>query len=260
MRLAPVFVPVKRIQPPDIARSEFSDDVIEKLANAILAVQGIVDPIILRRQGSEAYEIVEGALEYYAAARAREIDLRKGEMVGAFILEGEQEEALQEQVKLLRQSRSVAVPVVAPTPEPDRKGGETVSPSPVVISDNSQFESQLLGYHTRLTQIESRFEKRLAEMEQKDKENTQNFENRLKKLEKEKQESLPPVEALNMLKLEELVSRLKGIGVKNNALENLVKERDKSKFTSLVNIQERMKGKGIGDKTLLKICDRLLSN
>ncbi|MEM9541024.1 MAG: DUF655 domain-containing protein [Cyanobacteria bacterium P01_E01_bin.42] len=257
MRLAPVFVPVRRIQPPAISRSKFSDDVIEKLAQAILKVQGIVDPLILRRQGLDAYEIVEGIFEYYAAARAREIDLRKGEMVSAFILEGEQEEALQEQVKLLRQSRSVAVPVVPATPETDQKRGDTVSPQPVVISNNSQFESQLLGYHTRLTQVESRFEKRLAEMEQKDKENTKNFENRLKQLEKEKQESLPPVEALNTLKLEELVSRLKNIPTKN--IEKIVNEREKNgKFQSLADVEKRVKG--VGAITLLKICDRLLSN
>ena len=87
-----------------VPRSNFADRDLEKVARLSLESGGLINPIILRRQGMDAYDIVEGDFEYYAAARAREIDPLKGETIGAFIIEPENEELLLEQVQALRKS------------------------------------------------------------------------------------------------------------------------------------------------------------
>lgn len=101
MKLPTKIIPVKKIS-STVARSSFPAEEIEKVANLILEVEGIINPIILRRTGLESYEVVEGHFEYHAAVRAREISLLKGEMIQAIILEPENEAVLLEQVELLR--------------------------------------------------------------------------------------------------------------------------------------------------------------
>ena len=87
-----------------VPRSNFAERDLEKLALLILELGGLINPIILRRNGMDAYEIVDGNFEYYAATKAREINPMKGETIGAFILEPENEGLLLEQVQALRKS------------------------------------------------------------------------------------------------------------------------------------------------------------
>ena len=87
-----------------VPRSNFAERDLEKLAQLILELGGLINPIILRRNGMDAYEIVDGNFEYYAATKAREINPMKGETIGAFILEPENEGLLLEQVQALRKS------------------------------------------------------------------------------------------------------------------------------------------------------------
>jgi len=87
-----------------------------------------------------SYEVVDGHFEYYAAVKAKEIDLCRGEMVGVFILDSENEASLREQIKLLRKSRSVEK---MDTP-----------------SDCGESGIRLTNIESRLTNIESRLESR----------------------------------------------------------------------------------------------------
>ena len=87
-----------------VPRSNFAERDLEKLAQLILELGGLINPIVLRRNGMDAYEIVDGNFEYYAATKAREINPMKGETIGAFILEPENEGLLLEQVQTLRKS------------------------------------------------------------------------------------------------------------------------------------------------------------
>ena len=87
-----------------VPRSNFAERDLEKLAQLILELGGLINPIVLRRNGMDAYEIVDGNFEYYAATKAREINPMKGETIGAFILEPENEGLLLEQVQALRKS------------------------------------------------------------------------------------------------------------------------------------------------------------
>ncbi|MEG4483499.1 ParB N-terminal domain-containing protein [Microcoleus sp. D2_18a_B4] len=102
-KLSPSLVAVKKITSA-VPRSNFSEAELEKLARLILESGGLINPIIVRRNGMDAYEIVDGNFEYYAAARAKEIDGPKGETIGAFILEEENEELLLKQLEILRKT------------------------------------------------------------------------------------------------------------------------------------------------------------
>ncbi|MGK7891665.1 MAG: helix-hairpin-helix domain-containing protein [Leptolyngbyaceae cyanobacterium] len=101
MKLPTKLVAVKKIS-SEVARSQFPADDIEKTAHLIIAVEGIINPIILRRTSLESYEVVEGHLEYYAAVRAREINPLKGEMIQAIVIEPNNEEAILGQIDCLR--------------------------------------------------------------------------------------------------------------------------------------------------------------
>ncbi|MCZ0904856.1 ParB N-terminal domain-containing protein, partial [Microcoleus sp. HI-ES] len=72
-KLFPSLVAVKRITSA-VPRSNFAEPDLEKLARLILESGGLINPIIVRRNGMDAYEIVDGDFEYYAAVRAKEIE------------------------------------------------------------------------------------------------------------------------------------------------------------------------------------------
>ncbi|MBO1352209.1 MAG: Rho termination factor N-terminal domain-containing protein [Hormoscilla sp. GUM202] len=113
-KLLPSLIAVKRIQ-SQVPRDRFPAEDLESAAQLSLAASGLINPIILRRTSLQSYEVVDGHFEYYIAVRAREIDPRKGETIGAFILEPDNSEAILEQVKALRQEgKKVNIPPVVP--------------------------------------------------------------------------------------------------------------------------------------------------
>ncbi|MBP0021944.1 MAG: hypothetical protein J7647_30855 [Cyanobacteria bacterium SBLK] len=104
MRLAPKFVPVRRIATAN-DRNQFDAQKIETLAQAILDVQGLAVPLHLKRDGENYILLNEdyaGRLAYWAAVRAREINLRKGEMVSAFIKDDDKDNAVARQMDILQ--------------------------------------------------------------------------------------------------------------------------------------------------------------
>lgn len=101
MRLSPTAIAVKRIK-SKVPRSEFSESELTQVAKCILEVEGIINPPVVIKTGVRSYEVIDGHFEYYAAVRAKELDLRRGEMIGVFIINSENEAAIREQVKLLR--------------------------------------------------------------------------------------------------------------------------------------------------------------
>jgi ParB family chromosome partitioning protein len=118
MKLPTNLVAVKKIN-SNVARSSFPAEQIEKAAQSIIAVEGTINPIILRRTSLESYEVVDGHFEYYAAVRAREISPLKGEMIQAIILEPENEKVLLDQINLLRKD----IKPISPPDGDDGKGG-----------------------------------------------------------------------------------------------------------------------------------------
>ncbi len=214
------------------------DEISEKaLADAILEAEGIINPIILEKTSLDSYEVIDGYFEYYAAVRAREIDPRKGEMISAFIIEDDKEDAIKKQVEIFRKAHqnSSAIPT---------------------ITDNS--DQRLLNMESRLTNIEARFERQLKDVQL----NSQNEIERLnKKLTEIKQRLPEPIDclkALNILTLPMLVSNLSPTGVKKGILEKLINEREKNgEFKSCSDVVSRVKG--LGDKTMIKIIDHFSS-
>lgn len=109
MKLSPSLISVKRIV-PQVPVTSFSEDEIAQVARLILEAEGIINPIIVKRTSLESYEVIAGDFEYYAAARARELNPRRGEKIGAFIVEEETENVLREQVKYFRNQRGSSQP------------------------------------------------------------------------------------------------------------------------------------------------------
>ena len=110
-------------------KSKFKKAQIEKLADSILATDGLISPLILSQTGSEngvgRYTIIEGDLAYYAALRAKEKDLRKAEMVNAFVIPGDCQQAAIVQLALLSKTKSTVVEREPPSAEPVQETATT---------------------------------------------------------------------------------------------------------------------------------------
>ncbi|MDF5715030.1 MAG: ParB N-terminal domain-containing protein [Rhizonema sp. NSF051] len=238
MKLSTSLIAVKKITSTQ-SRSNFSDDDIEQTAKLILELEGVINPIVVRRTSLQSYEVIDGEFEYHAAARAREINPRKGEMIGVFIIEPENEELITKQIELLRK------------PKPALPSGSTRSIDKDSISTVT--ESRLINTETRITNIESRGESRLLELQAEFRLEIQKVNERLKEVETKLPKPIEPLEAVNTFSLPELTSKLKRLKVKNQIIERIISERQKSKFTSFSNIVERIDG--LADKTMLKIID-----
>ena len=101
MKLYYKLVSVKNIQ-SSLSASQFSKEEIEKAAHLFLEAELSIQPVVLRREGLEAYSVIDGDFVYFAAARAREIDPKTAETIQAVIVEPENESALLEQVELFK--------------------------------------------------------------------------------------------------------------------------------------------------------------
>lgn len=231
-KLSISIVAVKKIT-SQVSRSNFADSDLEKAARLSLEAEGLINPIVIRRTSLESYEVVDGDFEYHAAARAREIDPRKGEMVAAFILEPENEEVLLEQVKTLRKGRTIK--------------------STVEVTENQPVTS--LEY--RLTNIESRFEKQNNELKSELVQLIKKIEDEVKDIKNEIPQQLEPLEVFNDLKISELIYRLKSGGITGKVAEKIIniieRERKHKKFESLSDVVDRVQG--LNAKRMLALID-----
>jgi hypothetical protein len=98
------FVNVKSIF-CDVPRSNFVESELEQLADSILETDGLIRPLILKEIGVQQYAVIRGHREYYGAVIAKERDLKKAEMVNAFIIEPKIQEVAIEQLNLLSENR-----------------------------------------------------------------------------------------------------------------------------------------------------------
>lgn len=239
MKLATSLVAVKKISSNKL-RSIFADDELEQAARLILDSEGVINPIVVRRTSLQSYEVVDGDFEYYAAVRAREIDPRKGEMIGVFIIESENEETLTKQVELFRKSKAFIANNVSAS-------------SDGIESRLINTESRFTNTESRMTNLESRFENRTIELQTEFRLEIKNINDRLKEIENRIPKPMEPLEALNTLGISELTSKLRRVGINIKIIEKIISERDNGKFKSFSNVVERIKG--LGDKTILKIID-----
>lgn len=85
-----------------VSRANFQEADLDILADYILNSGGILKPLVLQKIGFEKYEVIEGHFEYYGAVRAREKNPNRGEVVNAFIIPSEKEEAVLKQAEFLK--------------------------------------------------------------------------------------------------------------------------------------------------------------
>lgn len=90
----------------NVTRSNFDEVDLDTLADSILESGGILKPLVLRKIGFEKYEVIDGHFEYYAAVKAREKNPHRGEIVNAFIIPAEKEDAILNQVAFLKSVNS----------------------------------------------------------------------------------------------------------------------------------------------------------
>ncbi|WP_107668023.1 hypothetical protein [Cyanothece sp. BG0011] len=233
MSLLIALVSVKRIT-SSVERSHFSENEIEQAAQAILHAEGIINPIILEKTNLESYQVICGDFEYYTAVRAREIDPRKGEMISAFIIEDDKEDAIKTQIEIFRKSPQILPPI--PT-----------------VNDNS--DQKLLNMESRLNNIEARFERQLKEVQDTSKSEIEKLNKQLTEIKERLPKPIDCLEALNTSSLSTLTSHLRSISIKTSILETLINEREKNgEFKSCGDVVSRVKG--LGDKTMIKIIDQ----
>ncbi|XZO02255.1 MAG: chromosome partitioning protein ParB [Microcoleus sp.] len=288
-KLSPSLVAVKKIT-SKVPRDNFADRDLEKVAQLILELGGSINPIVLRRNGMDAYEIVDGDFEYYAAAKAREINPMKGETIGAFILEPENEELLLEQVKTLRKfaitedivekpetgflyENTSSQPAdsiknqVSVAEVPNSCENETLQPSSSLeqrlINIEAQFASQInelkAEYAQSIQELETRLLQQVNQLIEAGLANTINDVKPEPPPEKEvvakvASHSMSLLEALNNLDKIQLSTTLKDAGLKLPVIQIILKERDVRPFLSFANVVERVKG--LTDKTMIKIIDK----
>ncbi len=207
-------------------RSIFPEEIIENLARSILELDGLLKPLILLQTGLESYKVVSGHLEFYAAKRAKEIDPRKGEMVGAFVFSKELPGAIENQISLL-----------------ENYHGSPQTPDTII--------------NQRLTSIEQRLNFSLEEIKTSHKNEMQRLEKEISELKNSLPSKVEMLEAFNCLPTIILARRLYSANIKGKTAEkiisNIEQERAKSPFISVTDIVERVYG--LGDRRMLSLID-----
>lgn len=103
-KLSPAIILVKNIR-CDVAKQQFSAEKLERAARLIIDIEGIISPIIVRREGVEHYRLIHGEFEYHAAMRAMEIDSIRGESIDAYIVNAENQETIEQQIQVFREHK-----------------------------------------------------------------------------------------------------------------------------------------------------------
>ncbi|MER3475566.1 MAG: hypothetical protein C4287_01965, partial [Leptolyngbya sp. ERB_1_2] len=181
MSLNPSLIPVKKITSSQ-ARSTFPPEVIEEAAKAILGAEGTINPIVVRQLSFQEFEVIDGHLEYYAAIRAKELDLAGGEMIDAIVVQPENEAAILEQIKLLR------TPI------------ETSSAKSPQETSSTDF---------RITNLEKFIEKQFTELNQKHLEEKRRIESLVREIKDYLPKPLEPLVFFNTASIQELYSQFK---------------------------------------------------
>ena len=231
-------VEVKSIKAAE-PRANFSEAQLDQLADLILKGEGVLRPVIVKQIDYENYTLIDGALTYYAAVRAREKDSRRGEMVNAFIIKPKEDEALaRQQIEALNGA------------EPSRNtsgNAESTTTTNATVGQN------------RPGEWITSFELRLSDTRNEVTTKTRDLEYRLSQLEKAIDASVrysDLLELINTLDKDELVARLTFYGADSAKAKAIVQARmskPNGKFTSYADLIDSTKN--LAEKGLLKLLD-----
>ncbi|MCA2507477.1 MAG: chromosome partitioning protein ParB [Microcystis sp. M54BS1] len=211
-------------------RSYFPETDLHNLANLIVAIKGLMRPVILKKIGFERFQIIEGNLEYYACLIAKEKE-RSLETINAFVVDKEAENIALQQIQLL-------------------------SPSPGLITTPEKTDNPL---ELRVNNLEKRLETQLQAIREE-------YQKEIKRLEEKIIISPPPsaspppsppsksiLELLNTCD----ANQLKKAGINRTVTGNFLKVRKDKLFISLDDITDRVDK--MGAATLIKLMDYLLT-
>jgi DNA uptake protein ComE-like DNA-binding protein len=207
-------------------RSYFPETDLHNLANLIVAMKGLMRPVILKKIGFERFQIIEGNLEYYACLIAKEKE-RSLETINAFVVDKEAENIALQQIQLL-------------------------SPSPGLITTSEKIDNPL---ELRMSNLEKRLETQLQAIREE-------YQKEIKRLE-EKIIILPPPPPPASKSILELLNtcdanQLKKAGIPPASVNDFLKKRSEKPFDSVEDIQRGVTG--IGQVRLAKLVDYLLTS
>lgn len=218
-------------------RSAFKVDEIDTLAQSILASGGLLSPLLLRQTGMESYEVLVGDLEYYAAARAKELNPRAAEMVNAFVVPNDLAETAVKQIEALKKTSATQSPATRPSEAKPTKG--------------SSLDSQ------RLTNLEARMEEVFGDIKQTQQKDMRSLEQKIAALQQQLPTKIEPLEVFNTASTAELLQKMNAAAIKGKTAEKLIngieKARSKSPFTSFKDVIKRVDG--LGDGRMLTMLD-----
>jgi hypothetical protein len=221
----------------DVPRANFTEAKIDQIADLILASGGVIRPLVVKQIAIDCYELMDGALEYYAAVRAREKDPRRGELVNAFVVPPKAQEVINAQLVSLKEDQpQVASPTALTAPAPD----------------------QLSAFITNFV-VSS--EARIHEMRELIWQNQRTVEADIKQLhklvEKEKQPS-DLLDLINNSTVDELKTKLAFHGADKVKIEAICTARQQKGNRGFETYQELLiAAKGLGEKGLLRLIDRV---
>jgi hypothetical protein len=181
-------------------RSYFPETDLHNLANLIVAMKGLMRPVILKKIGFERFQIIEGNLEYYACLIAKEKE-RSLETINAFVVDKEAENIALQQIQLL-------------------------SPSPGLITTSEKIDNPL---ELRMSNLEKRLETQLQAIREE-------YQKEIKRLEEKIIISPPSKSILELLNTCD-ANQLKKAGINKTVTGNFLKEKP---FVSLDDITERV--------------------
>ena len=204
-------------------RSYFPETDLHNLANLIVAMKGLMRPVILKKIGFERFQIIEGNLEYYACLIAKEKE-RSLETINAFVVDKEAENIALQQMKLL-------------------------SPSPGLITTPEKTDNPL---ELRMSNLEKRLETQLQAIREE-------YQKEIKRLEEKIIISPPSPPSKSILELLNScdANQLKKAGIPATSVNDFLKKRSEKPFDSLEDILKRPVV-GVKEARLIKLIDYLL--
>jgi DNA uptake protein ComE-like DNA-binding protein len=207
-------------------RSYFPETDLHNLANLIVAMKGLMRPVILKKIGFERFQIIEGNLEYYACLIAKEKE-RSLETINAFVVDKEVENIALQQIQLL-------------------------SPSPGLITTPEKTDNPL---ELRMSNLEKRLETQLQAIREE-------YQKEIKRLEEKIIISPPSPPSPPSKSILELLNtcdanQLRKAGIPPASVNDFLKKRSEKPFDSVEDIQRGVTG--IGQVRLAKLIDYLLT-
>jgi len=209
-------------------RSYFPETDLHNLANLIVAMKGLMRPVILKKIGFERFQIIEGNLEYYACLIAKEKE-RSLETINAFVVDKEAENIALQQMQLL-------------------------SPSPGLITTPEKTDNPL---ELRMSNLEKRLETQLQAIREE-------YQKEIKRLEEKiiisppSHPSHPSKSILELLNTCD-ANQLKKAGIPPASVNDFLKKRSEKPFDSLEDVLNRPVS-GVKEKRLIKLVDYLLTS